>query len=182
MEEWLDIIKAIWKKAKVWVIGFLITSLSTAYYFTKDVIDDYRHREHIAELKSDMKEVLQDTAVINSLFNNPDFVAVFFNNPNVNKKIEELGVELHKKVVINIIEKDSNKVSSRDYISAGINMHPDSVLPFQLKVFKFFKKLEDRGIHLTTSRDLNILKEVLESQDIKTEKPRRTPTHNDDPF
>ena len=180
--EWLDIIKAVWKKAKVWVISFLITSLSTAYYFSKDVIADYRHRQHIAEFKSNMKESIKDTAVINGLLNNRDFVAIFFNNPSINKKIEELGIELHKKVVTNIINKDSSKVSTRDYISAGINMHPDSVLPFQLEVFKFFKRLEDRGVRLATDKDLDVLKEVLEAQNIRTEKPRRSPTHNDGPF
>ena len=96
--------------------------------------------EKMEIIKSDMKAALQDTSVLNAAFSNPNFVATFFNNPTVNKKIEELGVELHANVVNKIISKDSTKISSRDYFSAKINMHPDSVLAFQAN---FWRKVKD---------------------------------------
>ena len=166
-------LKKIWANHKGWVFTILLSVLSSVFYFTKDVITDYLERQEQISFNENLIQAAETDSVAQAFLENESFVRMFFSSPKVQEHIEELGIELHQSVVDQIISKDTTKISTRDYNAAGLNMHPDSVLPFQLSVLKFFKKLKDKGINITTSEDFEILKDVLEAQDIKTEPRRR---------
>jgi hypothetical protein len=170
----IDLGKLLKEKGKT-VVVYLLSMLSLGIVAKWDSVvalyDKGAEIERLQGVKDDLKIALQDTAVLNAAFSNPEFVSIFFNNPTVNQKIEELGVELHKNVVTKIINKDSSKVSSRDYLAAAINMHPDSVLPFMGSFFRQVRKGE-----IATKKD-------VKSISIETAKAvvsrRRSPGFND---
>lgn len=137
MKQFFNELMSEWKKVLIGLITVFVVSKWEAIMTT---FSTGAETERIEEFKADMKVALKDTAVLNSVFEDPVFVATFFAHPTVDKKVKELGIELHKKVVHQIIQKDSTKVSTRDYISAEINMHPDSVLPFQAKFWRMVRE------------------------------------------
>lgn len=166
-------LKDLWKKFKYWIMLGLASIATSVWVFLGDAIHHYMHVQHMVEYKADLIESFDDEAVVDSLFSQEQFVDMFFESDVVKAKIKDLGQELHANVVDQVLRKDSNKVSTRDYIGAVVNMHPDSVLPFQAKVMKFFKRLEEKGLNLTTDKEFNDLKDVLENQEIRTEPRRR---------
>jgi hypothetical protein len=140
-------IKELWKKHKGWVVLSIFGFLSSAYYFSVDVIKDYNHRVHIEEFKADMAEALKDTAIVNGFFNNPAFLATFFNNPNVIKKIDVMGDNIEKEIHDNIVDaikkSDTNKVSSRSYVAKELEIRDEAYLPLLVKALKAVKEEEN---------------------------------------
>ena len=159
------------------IIG-AITGIVAMFLMTQwdSIVETFATGENIekqTEFNAYLIKAMETDSINRAFLDNDHFVEIFFNSPTVKKHVNEVGNELHAKIIAQRISKDSNKVSSRDYIGAAVNMHPDSVLPFQAKMVKFFKTLEDKGVQLTTDEDFETLKEVLEAQNIKTEKRRR---------
>lgn len=166
-------IKKLWKKHKGKVILILMAKLGAAYYFSKDVVYDYLDRQDQIEFNERMIKSAEDTSVFAAFIGNEQFVRMLMKSPAVSQHTKDLGNEIHANIIAARISKDSTKVSSRDYIGAISNTHPDSVLAFQAKIFIYFKMLEQKGLQLTTDEEFNTLKDVLENQDIKTEPRRR---------
>lgn len=155
------------------IIGVIIVFLVAQWDAVVDTFDKGAQVEKQVDFNTMLIEASKDKEVVKAFLESESFVNVFFSSPLVQKNITEIGNELHAEIINQRISKDSTKVSMRDYNAAGLNMHPDSVLPFQLSIFKYFKALKNKGVSITTSSELNDLKDVLEYQSIKTEKPRR---------
>ena len=124
-------LKKLWDDKKGYVISALLVPLSTAYYFSKDVVVDYMDRQNEIEFKANLKKAAKDTAVTNSLLSNETFVKSFLNNEYVQNFVKEAGdglsKDIHNKVVEDITKKDSTKVNQNAYLAKELNIHPSSV-------------------------------------------------------
>jgi len=145
--EWFDIIKAVWKKAKYWAMITIAGALSTAYYFSKDVIDDYRARQHAIEFKADLILAFEDEDVIDTLFSKENFITLFFESPHVKQKINELGetlgTEVRNAIIDDVSKQDTMKVSTRAEMSKRLRIRDEDYFPLLEKALRAVLKEEN---------------------------------------
>jgi len=161
-----------WFSSKAKSVITYILSMATLVVVAKwdavvSTFDKGAEIEKMEIIKSDMKAALQDTSVLNAAFSNPNFVATFFNNPTVNKKIEELGVELHNRIrdqiVEDVIKNDTNKISMRSFVGKEADIRDEQVLPLLAEIIKAYKEKE-----FAKKKDVkNIIKQEIKPTSLK---------------
>ena len=140
-------IKDLWKKHKGWVVLTAFGMLSSAYYFSKDIVTDYMDRVEQREFNENLIEAAGEDSVALAFLNNEAFFKMFFKSPAVQKEIKTLGIEIseeiHDNIISDIIKKDTNKVSSRSYVAKELEIRDEAYLPLLVKALKAVKEEEN---------------------------------------
>lgn len=129
----LSELKSEWKKA---VIGLIVVFVIAKYEYIVSVFDTGKQVEAQIEFEGNLKEALKKDSIVSSLMENEKFVKLLFQSPTVQKHIDQVGVELHDKIVEDVTKNDTNKVSMRSFVGMGAGIRDEQVLPIITEIVK----------------------------------------------
>jgi len=92
--------------------------------------------ENQISFNSNLKTAFNNDSVVSALMANEKFVQILFQSPTVQKHIEEIGEEIHNKIVVDVTKNDSNKVSMRAFVGMGAGVRDEEVLPILTEIVK----------------------------------------------
>ena len=123
-----DIIKA--------AIGLVIVFLIAKWDYVVATFDKGEAVEQQEIFESNLEEALGKPQIIKMLMENEEFVKLLFESPIVQKHIDEVGVELHDKIVLDVTKNDTNKVSMRSFVGMRAGVRDEQVLPILTEIVK----------------------------------------------
>ena len=129
----LSELKSEWKKA---VIGLIVVFLIAKFDYVVAIFDTGKQVEAQIEFEVNLKEALKKDSIVSSLMENEKFVKLLFESPTVQKHIDQIGVELHDKIVLDVTKNDTNKVSMRSFVGMGAGIRDEQVLPIITEMVK----------------------------------------------
>jgi hypothetical protein len=118
------------------VTGLIVVFLVAKSELIISTFDKGKEIEAQIEFESKLKVALKKDSVVSSLMENEKFVKLLFESPTVKKHIEQIGEELHNKIVIDVTRSDSNKVSMRSFVGMGAGVRDEEVLPILTEIVK----------------------------------------------
>lgn len=145
------------KQIAIWLFSMISLALVAKWDAVISTFDKGVQIEAQSEFNSQFIVAIHTDSVAQELLENEEFMMLFLESPVVKQHISDIGVELHDEIVKQIVEDDDTKVKKEDFISASINMHPDSLLAFQVRFWKKVKKNQ-----LASKKDVkNIIKKEV---------------------
>jgi hypothetical protein len=118
------------------VTGLIVVFLVAKSELIISTFDKGQSVEKQIEFESNLKKAFAKDSVVSSLMKNEKFVKLLFESPTVQKNIEEIGEELHNKIVIDVTKNDTNKISIRSFVGMGAGVRDEQVLPIITEIVK----------------------------------------------
>lgn len=118
------------------VAGLVVVFLIAKWDY---VVARFDKGEEIAKqevFEANLDKALKKPEIIKLLMENQEFVKLLFESPIVQKHIDEVGVELHDKIVLDVTKNDTNKVSMRSFVGMGAGVRDEQVLPILTEIVK----------------------------------------------
>ena len=132
------------------IIGLMVVFSIAKWDYIISTFDNGKQIEKQIEFESNLKIALKMDTVVLSLMENKEFVKLLFESEIVKNNINQIGVELHDKIVINVSKNDSNKVSMRSFVGMGAGIRDEQVLPIITEIVKSWNEGE-----IITDKDID---------------------------
>jgi hypothetical protein len=127
------------------ICGIIILFLVTKWESIKATLDNGVAIEKQGEFNTNLKQALKTDSIASIIMENEHFVELLFASPIVKQHTDDLGKELKKQIIEDVLRKDTNKVSSRSYVAIQLGIRDEAYLPLLTNVLGAF----DRGELLT---------------------------------
>ena len=127
------------------ICGLIILFLVTEQESIKATFNNGVAIEKQIEFDINLKQALKSDSIASIIMENENFVKLLFTSPIVKQHTDNLGKQLRKQIIADVMQKDTNKVSSRSYVAIELGIRDEAYLPLLTSVLGAF----DRGELLT---------------------------------
>ena len=134
------------------VIGLVVVFLIAKFDYVVSIFDKGKEIENQVQFESDLIRAMENDSVVLSFLENEKFIKLFFESETVKNHIEQVGVELHNKIVIDVTKTDSNKVSMRSFVGMNAEVRDEQVLPILSEIVKSWNEKE-----IAKKKDVNTI-------------------------
>lgn len=145
------------------VTGLIILFLVAKWEAVVYTFDKGKSIEKQIQFESNLIDAMKNDSVVLTFLENEQFVKLFFQSTTVKNHIDQVGVELHDKIVLDVTKNDTNKVSMRSFVGMNAEVRDEQVLPILAEIVKSWNEKE-----IAKKKDVNtIIKKSVKPGSLK---------------